>query len=495
MRHRSANLAALLVLWTACCAQACSAQEKTGGDKKSGGDQAIAGLVPKAPEGLKLDGKLDEWEGAFATPVHVGNPNVTNRLSHVLFMWDDENLYVGLRCLDQKPNHSGSDKQLVNGDALSFYVDTRRGETFGSADYRPGTLHMFWTPFTGKELKPRLQVRDDIPAFKGVKLDGAEVAGATTPWGYTAEFRLPWANFPAFTPDVGEVIGIDCELCSSDGGVRVDRAFVYSSPVSGKSAATLGRVRLVDRLNAKDLEPLGRALLPLSLTKSANYEWLYGTVGISPTIESSVVKLEGRIVDGAGQARITAQGRRQIVADADGSGFALWWHRWELYNLPAGEYTVELAALDKEGNVITQRKHKLLHDGPGGGGGAAGSNGKSPAKEDDKPPPPKKSDDPAPKKTDEPAPKKTDEPAAKKTDEPAAKKKSDDPPAKKGKGDDAPAKKTEDPLPKKDDKPASSKKDDEPAPAKEGDKPSSSRTPEKKGDPDDLPKPEPKGLA
>ena len=37
----------------------------------------------------------------------------------------------------------------------------------------------------------------------------------------------------------GDVIGIDCELCSSDGGPRVDRTFVYSGPaaVGSPSAA------------------------------------------------------------------------------------------------------------------------------------------------------------------------------------------------------------------------------------------------------------------
>ena len=49
------------------------------------------------------------------------------------------------------------------------------------------------------------------------KLQGAEVAAAKTPWGWTVEFKLPWANFPEFAPKVGEIIGNECELCSSDG--------------------------------------------------------------------------------------------------------------------------------------------------------------------------------------------------------------------------------------------------------------------------------------
>src|SRR5262249_12458190 len=147
---------------------------------------------------------------------------------------------------------------------VEFYLDTRRGDQLGAAAFGPGALHMFYTPFTGTEVKPRMQVRD-LPVFKDLKLQGAEVAAAKTPWGYTAEFKLPWANFPQFAAKAGEVIGIDCELCSSDGGPRVDRTFVYSGPAAVGSPAAFGRVRLVDKLDAGPLRSLGRALLPLSL--------------------------------------------------------------------------------------------------------------------------------------------------------------------------------------------------------------------------------------
>src|SRR5262249_11321684 len=148
-----------------------------------------------------------------------------------LFLWDEQNLYVGLRCLDEKPAHVAPDNQLYNGDAVEFYLDTRRGGDLGGKQFTPGTLHMYWTPFTGTEVRPRLQVRG-FPTNPGFKLQGAAVAGVRTPWGYTATFKLPWANFPKFTPKTGEILGLDAELCSSDGGPRVDRTFVYSSPAS-----------------------------------------------------------------------------------------------------------------------------------------------------------------------------------------------------------------------------------------------------------------------
>ena len=320
-----------------------------------GQEKAIVGLIPRTQKPIKMDGNLDEWDGAFVAPVHVGHPDFANRGGQFLFLWDDHNLYIGLRCLDQHPAHIGSDDQIWNGDAVEFYLDTRRGDELGAAAFGPGTLHMFWTPFTKTEVMPRMGIRD-LPAFKDFRLQGAEVAGAKTSWGYTAEFKLPWSNFPNFKPKAGEIIGIDCELCSSDGGPRVDRTFVYSSPAAVSAPSAFGLVRLVDKIDQRGLKSLGRALLPLALTKSANYDWLFGTVCISSTIEGSVAKLEGKIVDRAGKVLKTSTGSRKTL---DG-GFVLWTGSWELFDLPPGVYTLDLTALDKESKVITSRSEKLL---------------------------------------------------------------------------------------------------------------------------------------
>ena len=316
-------------------------------------EKPVVGLIPKAQKPVVIDGKLDEWDGAFVTPVHIGHPDFANRGGEFLFLWDEQNLYVGLRCLDQKPAHVGTDDQVWNGDAVEFYLDTRQGDKLGTP-FGPGSLHMFWTPFTGTEVKPRWRVRD-LPAFKDLKLQGAEVAGQKTPWGYTAEFKLPWANFPDFAPKADEVIGIDCELCSSDGGPRVDRTFVYSSPASVGSPASFGRVQLVDKIDPKKLEPYGRALLPLSVTQSANYSYVYATACLSPTIEKAVAKVEGKVSDAKGKA---TPGTRQTL---EGSGFAMWDAQWELFDLPPGPYTVEVTAYDKDGTVVAQRKVKIVH--------------------------------------------------------------------------------------------------------------------------------------
>lgn len=105
------------------------------------------------------------------------------------------------------------------------------------------------------------------------------------------------------------------------------------------------------------MNSMGRALLPLALTKSENYGWMYGTVCISPSIEKTVVKIEGSIIGGDGKVRKKTLGSRKTL---DGS-FVMWVGSWELFDLPAGPYTLELKALDKEGKVVTSRSETFLH--------------------------------------------------------------------------------------------------------------------------------------
>src|SRR6266403_1378232 len=93
-----------LVLLGATFSGTASAQEKP-----------VVGLIPKAQKPIAFDGKLTGCDGAFITPVHVGHPDFANRGGQFLYLWDEKNLYVGLRCLDQKSAHVGPDNQIWNG--------------------------------------------------------------------------------------------------------------------------------------------------------------------------------------------------------------------------------------------------------------------------------------------------------------------------------------------------------------------------------------------
>ena len=48
----------------------------------------------------------------------------------------------------------------------------------------------------------------------------------------------------------------------------------------------------------------------------------------------------------------------------DGSGLVLWNSSWELFDLPPGEYALELTAYDNDGGVITAQSQRFIHGPP-----------------------------------------------------------------------------------------------------------------------------------
>jgi hypothetical protein len=102
---------------------------------------------------------------------------------------------------------------------------------------------------------------------------------------------------------------------------------------------------------------MGRALLPLALTRSANYDWLYASVCLSPTIKEAVSLIEGKVLDAGGKVRKVTTGRTKALP----GDFLLWSGSWELFDLPAGVYSLEVTALSKTGQPVTSRNVTFFH--------------------------------------------------------------------------------------------------------------------------------------
>lgn len=320
-------------------------------------EKPVVGLIPRAQRPIVLDGKLDEWEGAFVTPLNSTHPDLSNRATHIYYLWDEEALYIGVRALDSNPTHIADENALYDGDAIEFYLDTRQGEELGKPDWSGGTLHAFFSAITGHDIKPRFHIRD-LPVFHTLTLQGVQLAAVSTVDGYTLEFKLPWANFPNITPKPGVPLGIDIEMGSADGGHRVHRTFAYSSPTSVGTPSTLGRVRLSDRLEPTALKPYSRALFPFDAQVPGNYGRIYGSACLSPTIASVVTTIEARLLDASGTVRKKAENAGLTTV---ASHWRMWRGEWETFDLPAGTYTLVLSARDAKNNLVVERTlHVLL---------------------------------------------------------------------------------------------------------------------------------------
>lgn len=314
------------------------------------------GLIPKAQNPIKIDGKLEEWEGAFITPLNSTHPDFANRATDIYYLWDSEALYIGVRALDQNPTHISPDAALYDGDAIEFYFDARQGEDLGKQDWAEGTLHAFFTAVTGNKIQPRFHVRD-LPAFKNLALKGVELAAKRTKDGYTMEFKLPWSNFPKARPAVGMPLGIDIEMGCADGGHRIHRTFGYSSPTSVGTPSTLGVVTLVDKIDPTQVRGYSRALFPFDAQVPGNYGRIYGTACLSPSVAKAVVKIEGRLLDAEGKVRKVAE---NAVLKTVAEHWNIWRGEWETFDLPAGTYSLILTARDAQNNTVVERTLRVF---------------------------------------------------------------------------------------------------------------------------------------
>jgi hypothetical protein len=271
----------------------------------------VRGVATRAPKEIKIDGDLSEFKDAFSTPVEYfqtdnpnkkdPNPGLHDRAAQFFYMWDDEAFYAALRTLDRHPADNADDAHLWEGDAVEWYFDARRDESFLSHDWPKeadtGAVHCYWTGLKGTNVTPRFCLR---PGFlEAIKKIGVEVGAKPTAVGTDVEFKVPWKNFPAFKAKAGEVIALDAELCYSDGGPRVFRSFVFGSPLSVQQPANLGRIQLVEKLELEHWKQCGPVMFPIrcdTAWSQPGKPQVLGYMALPPNQTDSIGKVTFRVL-------------------------------------------------------------------------------------------------------------------------------------------------------------------------------------------------------
>jgi hypothetical protein len=299
----------------------------------------VRGLVTLSPTKVIMDGRLREWGNAFCTPVQYNHRDVENRAAQFLYMWDDEALYVGLRCLDLKQANHAALAQTYDGDAVEFYIDARPGAELRGKDWTTGAIHLFFSAFQGEDVKPRWVMRQGI-ATSQTALDGVEVGATHDEVSYELEFKLPWKNFPGFAPRIGALLALDAELCSGDGAKRADRSFAYGSPLSVHQPASLGKVELVRVFDPDYFASVGPAAFPLWV----DTPWLQperaqvqAVVAIPPAFSEVVGEVEVRIHDADGRIVKTLPARIEPFGPPE-KGFLRAGAFWSIDDYAPGTY-------------------------------------------------------------------------------------------------------------------------------------------------------------
>ena len=258
----------------------------------------VRGVATRAPKEMKIDGDLSEFKEAFCTPLEYFNADLKNRAAQFFYMWDDEAFYAGLRTLDTKPANNADDAHLWEGDGVEWYFDTRRDENFRGENWGKGAVHCYWTGLKGTNVQGRFCLRPGY--LDAIEKIGVEVASRRTATGMEVEFKLPWANFPKFKPELNAVIALDAELCYSDGGPRLFRSFAFGSPLSVQQPASLGKIQLVEKLERSHWMACGPVMMPMrcdtAWTQKTKPE-VTGFVALPPNQRDKIGKIVFQIMN------------------------------------------------------------------------------------------------------------------------------------------------------------------------------------------------------
>ena len=164
----------------------------------------------------EIDGQMDsDWTMAEANEIakvvrgeREGDNDISGRF---MVMWDDENLYVLIRVVDDVKIHTG--EWGHNNDGVEIYIDlgNKKLDSYGQTDFQ---IRCEWS-------------QDMVGVPIGKQLYGVEVAQADVDDGYLMEFAIPWKELGG-EADKGDFIGIDVHVNDNDKHSRETKMAWYA---------------------------------------------------------------------------------------------------------------------------------------------------------------------------------------------------------------------------------------------------------------------------
>jgi len=196
---------------------------------------------------LTIDGNLSETAWAITNAVSKSVIGTANNTVTYGVLWDNTNLYVGVKVLDASLH--GNPTDMWNGDAVEVMIDANnnKGATYDGRD------NQLIQPYNNSGL------------FEKVGITGVQHAWAAISGGYSVEMAIPWSQL-GLTPSVGLNIGFDIANDDDDaGGGRTAQAVWFGTindyqNTSGFGTLVLGSGTGGAGVSAMGMTGAGRAL-------------------------------------------------------------------------------------------------------------------------------------------------------------------------------------------------------------------------------------------
>lgn len=168
---------------------------------------------------ITIDGKKNDWSGAAKRRLNQyfdfdsAIDNALDLSSYFQLLWDDSNLYVFVRVVDETISTNASNPWEM--DSIELYLDTNNSKNSGSDSPWPPTAYGSTCD------QVRYIVGQPNPSNYGIlDVTNYESQQAITSKGWDLEVKIPLADLPEFVAERGHAFGIEVHINDNDSDFR-----------------------------------------------------------------------------------------------------------------------------------------------------------------------------------------------------------------------------------------------------------------------------------
>ncbi len=175
---------------------------------------------------ITIDGVVNEAAWKLNNSITKTVIGTTNNTVTFGALWDNNNLYIAAKVLDNTLNNDSPDSW--NNDGIEVFIDANnnKGTTYDGLD------NQFIKGWNNSTL------------FSKVAINGVQHAWAAIPGGYTIEISIPWSQL-GITPAAGRQIGFDIANDDDDNSGDRDAQAVWMGTINNyQSTAAFGTLVL-----------------------------------------------------------------------------------------------------------------------------------------------------------------------------------------------------------------------------------------------------------
>lgn len=167
----------------------------------------------------RIDGSLEDWtldrylieQVVYGKDNHSGAADLSGR---AMVGWDDKNLYLGIRVLDDKYVQNARGSNLFKGDSLDILLDTDVSSDFYFAELNKDDYQIGISPGS-PSANENMEAYLWFPSASSGKLTQVAIAARARGDGYIVEAAIPWSVFN-ITPRSGQHFGFAYSISDND---------------------------------------------------------------------------------------------------------------------------------------------------------------------------------------------------------------------------------------------------------------------------------------